>query len=70
MFLQAYASDFDDVEDGLENANDRARVSLFQPTPPMRPPQPASLPSVTNGSSRNVAAPAPTNASLARGRPR
>ena len=71
LFLfQAYVSDFDDADDGLGTAKDGIGASGFQPVPPMQPPQPLSLPLQSNGSLRHVAVPAPTNASLARGRPR
>ena len=67
--LQAYVSDFDNVDDRSETGKDLEMASEFHPVPPMRPPQPMTFPLSTNVSSRQtVAVHAPTNASLARGR--
>jgi hypothetical protein len=59
-------SDFEDDMETGKNAQD-AILSNFQPVPPMRPPQPMSLPSASIGSHRQPLVHAPTNASLARG---
>jgi hypothetical protein len=68
--LQAYVSDFDEIDDVMDSEKDQAGSSVFQPVPPMRAPQPVSMRISSNSSSRPVAVPAPTNASLSRGRPR